>query len=78
MSYQNKYFHASGIERLDNGISAFSDVLFINDIGPYKRGEQYPSGYITVNIKSNTVCIEMNSVPEPLGACYKIYTMDLI
>ena len=79
MSYQNKYFNALGITQLDRNISVFDNVVFIQDVGPYKRGDKYPSGYITVNIKANTICIEMNTEIEPLGpVCPLTYTAELI
>lgn len=48
LSYPNKYFTAKFIDLVDKDSAEYSDVIFLRDIGPFKAGDRYPEGYISI------------------------------
>ena len=53
MYYQNKYFSAKFDNLIAKDVVFYSDIIFLEDIGPYKRGARFPSGYISVDLRNN-------------------------
>jgi len=77
MHYPNKYFSAQFSELFDKDVACYSDIIFLKDIGPYKAGDRFPSGYISVDLRRNKLRIEMNTELHPMGACAFSYEIDL-
>lgn len=48
LSYPNKYFTAKFIGLVDKDSAEYSDIIFLRDIGPFKAGDRYPEGYISI------------------------------
>lgn len=63
MYYPNKYFSAKFDNLFDNNTACYTDIVFLKDIGPYKVGDRFPSGYIVVLLDDgiNKIIIEMNT-----------------
>jgi hypothetical protein len=78
MNYSNKYFVAAKHDQSGRDTEWFGDIVFIKDIGPYKSGDKYPFGFISVDIGENKLHIEMNTEIETSGECHLTYTTDLI
>lgn len=79
MNYSNKYFDARSIDMAEYNVALLKDVIFISDIGPFKRGERFVCGAVVVEINANRIRFEMSQGCDLGGDSYdKIHEMDLI
>jgi hypothetical protein len=79
MNYSNKYFNAISVDMAEYNVVEFKDVIFLSDIGPFKRGERFISGAVLVEIDNNKIRFEMSQGCDEGGDTYdKVHEMDLI
>lgn len=79
MYYPNKYFNAKFADLIDKDVACYADIVFLKDIGPYKVGDRFPTGYISVDLRNNRnkIIIEMNTELHPMGKCPFRHEIDL-
>lgn len=79
LSYPNKYFTASYEGHVEHGIGMYSNIVFLRDIGPFKAGDAFPTGYVgLLHTKEKLkLIIEMNTELEPHGACPFVHEVDV-
>ena len=79
MDYSNKYFDASSIDMAEYNVALLKDIIFLSDIGPFKRGERFISGAIVVEIGDNKIRFEMSQGCDLGGDSYdKVHEMELV
>lgn len=77
--YPNKYFTAIFVDLFEYNIARYRDVIFLKDVGPFKVGDRFPEGYISIILGKyiNKIRFEMNTELGHIGPSPFNYEIDL-